>query len=179
MNIWKLLLFLTVFLIFSLKNLMSKNIYDFKINDTDGNEINLKDFKGSPLLLVNTASKCGFTGQYQNLANLFLDYKDKGLIIIATPSNSFNQELSNSSEVKEFCLINYKTTFIISEILDVKGNNKNAIYQWMKEDLNETPKWNFYKYLFDKNGKFVDSWSSITKPDSNKITNKIDSIILN
>tara|TARA_B100000787_G_C16171589_1_gene286804 strand:+ start:529 stop:1062 length:534 start_codon:yes stop_codon:yes gene_type:complete len=167
------------FIIIWANEAMTKNIFDFEIKDIDGNNLNLSMHKGSPLLLVNTASKCGFTGQYQNLANLFLEYKNKGLTIIATPSNSFNQELSNSKEVKEFCLINYRTTFIISEIVKVKGNERHPIYQWIKDEYNKTPKWNFYKYLFNKEGNLVDSWTSITKPDSSKITDRIDKIILN
>ncbi|MDA1283556.1 MAG: glutathione peroxidase [Proteobacteria bacterium] len=156
---------------------MTKNIFDFKIKDIDGNTLDLSKFKGSPLLLINTASQCGFTGQYQNLASLFLEYKNKGLIIIATPSNSFNQELSSSKEVKEFCLINYQTTFVISEIMEVKGKNRHPVYQWIKEEYNKTPKWNFYKYLFNRDGVLEESWSSITKPDNQKITQIIDSLI--
>lgn len=176
MEFYKRLIF--IFLItFWFDSAMTKNIFDFKIKDIDGNTLDLSEFKGSPLLLINTASKCGFTGQYQNLANLFLEYKNKGLIIIATPSNSFNQELPNSKEVKEFCLINYQTTFVISEIMEVKGNNRHPIYQWMKEEYNKTPKWNFYKYLFNKDGLLEESWSSITKPDAQKVTQTIDSLI--
>ncbi|MDB9776627.1 glutathione peroxidase [Alphaproteobacteria bacterium] len=157
---------------------MSENIYDFMIDDIDGNEIQLKRFKGSPILLINTASRCGFTGQYQNLANLFIDYKDKGLIIIATPSNSFNQELSNEKEVKNFCLINYQTKFMISGIINVKGNDAHMLYKWIRSEYGKTPKWNFYKFLFNTSGQLEESWSSIIKPDSNKITNKIDKILL-
>lgn len=178
MRILKLLVFLSVFIIFSLKNVMSENIYDFKIDDIDGKEIQLNKFKGSPILLINTASRCGFTGQYQNLANLFLDYKDKGLIVIATPSNSFNQELSNEKEVKSFCLINYQTKFIISGIINVKGNDAHKLYKWIRSEYGKTPKWNFYKFLFNTSGQLEESWSSIIKPDSNKITNKIDKILL-
>ena len=178
MHILKLVLLLSVFIIFSLKNAMSKNIYDFKINDIDGNEIQLNEFKGSPILLVNTASRCGFTGQYQNLANLFLNYKDKGLIVLATPSNSFKQELSSEDEVKNFCLINYQTKFIISGIIDVKGDDAHMLYKWIRSEYGKTPKWNFYKFLFNTAGQLEESWSSMIKPDNNKITNKIDKIIL-
>ena len=98
-------------------------------------------------------------------------------MIIGTPSNSFGQELADEEDVKEFCLVNYDTKFIISEIIDVDGDDAHPIYSWMKSTYNETPKWNFYKYLFDGEGNLVKSWSSMTKPDSSKITNLIDELI--
>ena len=171
------ILFCVLVILLSTKNLMSKNIYDFQINDIDGNKIDLNSFKGSPILLINTASRCGFTGQYQNLANLFLEYKDKGLIVIATPSNSFNQELSEAEAVKDFCLVNYQTKFLISEIMSVNGKDTHALYNWIKNEYGKSPKWNFYKYLFNSHGQLEESWSSITKPDNKKITDLIEKLI--
>ena len=126
---------------------------------------------------MNTASRCGFTKQYANLSNLHREYFDKNLVIIGTPSNSFRQELDDEEDVKEFCLVNYDTKFIISEIIDVNGEDAHPIYNWMTSTYNETPKWNFYKYLFDGEGNLVKSWSSMTKPDSSKITDLIDELI--
>jgi glutathione peroxidase len=157
--------------------IMAQNLHNFSIQDIDGNQIKLDKFKGKPVLLVNTASRCGFTKQYANLSNLHREYLDKNLVIIGTPSNSFHQELSNEEEVKEFCLINYDTKFIISEIVDVNGEDAHPLYSWMTTEYNETPKWNFYKYLFDGDGNLVESWTSMTKPDSSKITNLIDKLI--
>ena len=105
------------------------------------------------------------------------EYFDKNLIIISTPSNSFKQELSEEEDVKEFCLVNYQTKFILTEIIDVKGDNAHPLYQWIASNYGKTPKWNFYKYLFDGQGNLVESWSSMTKPDSEKITSKIDQLI--
>ena len=105
---------------------MAQNLYNFSINDIDGNVINFNEFQGKPILLVNTASRCGFTKQYANLSNLHREYFDKNLIIISTPSNSFKQELSEEEDVKEFCLVNYQTKFILTEIIDVKGDNENG-----------------------------------------------------
>ena len=156
---------------------MADNLHKFTINDIDGNLINLNQFKGKPVLLVNTASRCGFTKQYANLSNLHREYFKKNLVIIGTPSNSFRQELDEEKDVKEFCLVNYDTKFIISEIIDVKGSAAHPLYKWISETHGKTPKWNFFKYLFDGEGNLVESWSSITKPDSSQITDQIDKII--
>ena len=156
---------------------MENNLHRFKLKDIDGNLISFSDFKGKPVLLVNTASRCGFTKQYANLSNLHREYLDKNLIIISTPSNSFKQELSEEEDVKEFCLVNYQTKFILTEIIEVKGDNAHPLYQWIANDYGKKPKWNFYKYLFDGQGNLVESWSSMTKPDSEKITSKIDQLI--
>lgn len=156
---------------------VAQNFYNFSINDIDGNTIDLKQFEGRPVLLVNTASRCGFTKQYSNLSNLHQMYLDKNLVIISTPSNSFRQELSSEEEVKEFCLINYQTKFILTEIIDVKGANAHPLYQWISDEYGKKPKWNFNKFLFDGQGNLVENWSSITKPDSKKITDHIDRLI--
>ena len=171
------ILSLLIVLFFSNVLAMENNLHRFKLKDIDGNLISFSDFKGKPILLVNTASRCGFTKQYANLSNLHQEYLDKNLIIISTPSNSFKQELSEEEDIKEFCLVNYQTKFILTEIIDVKGDNAHPLYQWIANDYGKTPKWNFYKYLFDGQGNLVESWSSMTKPDSEKITSKIDQLI--
>ena len=173
----RILLITLSVLLTSIGSIMAQNLHNFSIQDIDGNQINLDKFKGKPVLLVNTASRCGFTKQYANLSNLHREYLDKNLIIIGTHSNSFRQELDDEKEVKEFCLVNYDTKFIISEIIDVNGEDAHPIYSWMMSAYNETPKWNFYKYLFDGEGNLVKSWSSMTKPDSSKITDLIDDLI--
>ena len=174
--------FLLVFLIMlNLKNTLlaneSVNLYDFSFEDIDGNQVNLEKFNGKPILIVNTASRCGFTPQYADLQNLFLNYKNSDLTIIATTSNSFNQEYLDTEDIKQICLVNYGIGFVTSSPMDVKGSNAHPIYSWIEEMYNEKPKWNFYKYLFDRNGQLIKSWSSMTKPDSSKITKQIDRLI--
>ena len=174
--------FLLVFLIMlNLKNTLlaneTVNLYDFSFEDIDGNQVNLEKFDGKPILIVNTASRCGFTPQYADLQNLFLNYKNSDLTIIATTSNSFNQEYSDTEDIKKICLVNYGVGFVTSSPMDVKGSSAHPIYAWIDKEYNEKPKWNFYKYLFDRNGQLVKSWSSMTKPDSTKITNLIDRLI--
>mgnify|MGYP001349143395 CR=1 FL=1 len=153
------------------------SIYNFSFNNIDGKSVNLEDFRGKPLFIVNTASRCGFTPQYEDLQNLFLEYKHTDLTIIATTSNSFNQEYEDTEQIKKICLVNYGISFITSSPLNVKGDNTHPIYAWIREEYNKKPKWNFYKFLFNTKGELVDSWSSIIKPDSKKITKKIDSLI--
>ena len=174
--------FLLVFLIMlNLKNTLlaneTVNLYDFSFEDIDGNQVNLEKFVGKPILIVNTASRCGFTPQYEDLQNLFLNYRKSDLTIIATTSNSFNQEYSDTEDIKKICLVNYGVGFVTSSPMDVKGSNAHPIYAWIDNEYNEKPKWNFYKFLFDRNGQLVKTWSSMTKPDSTKITNLIDRLI--
>ena len=158
-----------------------KIFYDFKINSITGDQIDLKDFKGKPILIVNTASYCGFTKQYNDMQELWEKYRDRGLIVLGIPSNSFNQEKSDNSAVKEFCEVNFNINFPLTEITDVKGDNAHEIYKWAKENYGKSavPKWNFYKILINKEGKIEDTFSSLTNPKSNKIINKIEELINN
>ena len=174
----KLFLILLIFLLTSNKLMAeNKSIYDFSFLDIEGNKVELSTFKGKPLLIVNTASRCGFTPQYEGLQNLFTKYRKTDLTIIATTSNSFNQEFENPEDIKRICLVNYNVGFITSSPIEVKGNNIHPMYKWIKKNYNQSPKWNFYKYLFNRSGKLEDSWSSIIKPDSKKIIKKIDNLI--
>ena len=156
-----------------------KIFYDFKINSITGDQIDLKDFKGKPILIVNTASYCGFTKQYNDMQELWEKYKDRGLIVLGVPSNSFNQEKSDNSAVKEFCEVNFNINFPLTEITDVKGDNAHEIYKWAKANYGKSavPKWNFYKILINKEGKIEDTYASLTSPTSNKITKKIENLL--
>ena len=143
----KLFLILLIFLLSSNKLMAeSKSIYDFNFLDIEGNKVELSIFKGKPLLIVNTASRCGFTPQYEGLQNLFTKYRKTDLTIIATTSNSFNQEFENPEDIKRICLVNYNVGFITSSPIEVKGNNIHPMYKWIKKNYNQSPKWNFYKY---------------------------------
>ncbi len=174
----KLFLILLIFLLTSNKLMAESNsIYDFNFLDIDGNMVELSIFNGKPLLIVNTASRCGFTPQYEGLQNLFTKYRKTDLTIIATTSNSFNQEFENPEDIKKICLVNYNVGFITSSPIEVKGDNIHPIYKWIEKKYNKSPKWNFYKYLFNRSGELEGSWSSITKPDSNKIISKIENLI--
>ena len=156
-----------------------KIFYDFKIESISGEVIDFKEYKGKAVLIVNTASYCGFTNQYDDLQKLWDLYKSRGLIVLGIPSDSFNQEKKSDEEVKEFCEVNFNINFPLSSITEVKGKNAHDLFKWAKENHGKTaiPKWNFYKILINKEGKIEDTFSSFTKPLSKKITDKIESIL--
>ena len=153
-----------------------KIFYDFKIESISGEIINFSEYKDKVVLIVNTASYCGFTKQYDELQNLWETYKSKGLLVLGIPSNSFNQEKGSGKEVKEFCEVNFDISFPLTAISDVKGENAHEIFKWAKENHGKSavPKWNFYKILINTEGKVEDTFSSLTKPMSQKIIQKIE-----
>ena len=153
--------------------------FDFKIKSITGEIINLKDFENKVILLVNTASYCGFTKQYTDLQELWDKYNSKGLVVLGVPSNSFNQEKKNNEDVKEFCEVNFNINFPLSTITDVKGDDAHEIFKWAKENHGKSavPKWNFHKILINKEGKIHDTYSSFTKPNSKKITQAIEEVL--
>ena len=156
-----------------------KIFYDLKIEGISGETINFRDFKNKVVLIVNTASYCGFTKQYEDLQNLWVKYNKKGLIVLGVPSNSFNQEKKKNSEVKEFCEVNFNITFPLTVITEVKGKNAHELFKWAKDNHGNSavPKWNFHKILINKEGKIEETFSYFTKPLSNKVVNKINSIL--
>ena len=156
-----------------------KVFYDLQIESITGEIINFKEYENKVILLVNTASYCGFTRQYDDLQKLWDQFKTKGLIVLGIPSNSFNQEKKNNSEIKKFCEVNFNINFPLSTLTDVKGNNAHEIFKWAKKNYGKSaiPKWNFYKILINKEGKIEETYSSLTKPTSNKIIKKIESLL--
>ena len=156
-----------------------KIFYDFSIDSITGEKIELKKYKDKVILVVNTASYCGFTKQYEDLQKLWENYGSKGLVVLGVPSNSFNQEKRNNSEVKKFCEVNFDIDFPLTAITEVKGDNAHDIFKWAEKNHGKSavPKWNFHKILVNKNGKIEDTFTSFTKPMSKKITNKIEDIL--
>ena len=157
-----------------------KTLFDFKMNSINGDKLNISEFKGKTLLLVNVASQCGFTKQYTDLQNLYELYKDKGFVVIGIPSNQFGgQEPGSEKEIKKFCETNFKISFPMTAKYNVKGDNAHPVYKWASETYGKStiPKWNFHKILINKDGRVVDTFSSFTKPMSQKIIKKIENIL--
>lgn len=155
--------------------LMGKTIYDFKVESLDGKEINFADFKGKKILIVNTASECGFTPQYADLEKVYEQYKDK-LVVVGFPANNFGgQEPGTNTEIGAFCQKNYGVTFPMAAKVSVKGDDTAPIFKYLTEkELNGVKNtsilWNFTKFLVDENGKLIDSFVSTTKPTDEAIT---------
>ena len=147
-----------------------KTIYDYNANSLQGKEVALDEFRGKVVVVVNTASKCGFTPQYAGLEQLYEKYKDQGLVVLGFPCNQFgNQEPGGAKEIQEGCLVNYGVSFRIFEKIDVNGENEHPLYTFLKEKqpgiLGSKIKWNFTKFLIDKNGNPVKRFAPITKPE--------------
>ena len=156
-----------------------KIFYDFKIESITGETIDFNEYKNKVILIVNTASYCGFTKQYSDLQELWDKYKSRGLIVLGVPSNSFNQEKNKNSEVKEFCKVNFDINFPLSTITEVKGDKAHDLFKWAKNNHGKSaiPKWNFHKILINKEGKVEDTFSSFTNPISKKLVSKIENIL--
>jgi glutathione peroxidase len=157
----------------------SKLAYDFKFNSIDGGQINLDNYREKVIVIVNVASRCGFTSQYEDLQALWSNYKDKNVIVIGVPTNNFKQEPGSNDQIKDFCETNFGITFPMTEKINVIGRNSHPFYKWAKKDygIGAIPKWNFHKIIIDKNGKVVDTFASFTKPTSNKFIKAIEKLI--
>ena len=156
-----------------------KVFHDFTIESISGETINLSDYKSKVVLLVNTASKCGFTPQYSGLQKIYERYKDDGLVVLGVPTNDFNQELSKESDVKEFCEIRFGVEFPMSSIQPIRGENAHPIYKWIQSNVSVIgqPRWNFHKYLIGKDGKIINWFSSMTSPTSEGLVNQIETAL--
>ncbi|EWG13199.1 glutathione peroxidase [Cytobacillus firmus] len=144
-------------------------VYDFEVQKTNGELKSLKEYEGKPLIIVNTASKCGLTPQFKGLQELYEKYKDKGLEILGFPCDQFNnQEFENIEETTEFCQLNYGVSFPIFAKIDVNGDNADPLFAYLKEQkkgiLSKNIKWNFTKFLVDRNGQVVERYAPTTEP---------------
>ena len=159
----------------------SKLVYDFEFNSIDGNKIKLSNFKNKVLVVVNVASRCGYTPQYEGLQMLWSNYKNKNLVVIGVPTNNFKQEPGNNKEIKDFCETNFGINFPMTEKISVIGKDAHPFYKWAKKNhgIAAIPKWNFHKIVIGKNGKVIDTFASFTKPSSDKFLNLIEKEIKN
>jgi glutathione peroxidase len=155
---------------------VSGSIYDFKIKSLEGKEIDFSQYKGKNLLIVNTASKCGYTYQYADLEKLHENYGDK-IVVLGFPANNFLwQEPGSNNEIANFCQRNYGVSFQMFEKVSVKGKDKHPLYKWLEAKSHERPSWNFCKYLIDKNGNVVAFYGPKVEPLSPEILDKITAI---
>ena len=177
-----LIIFLIMFGFFSKGNsAYDKLAYEFKFNGIEGNLINLKDYEDKVIVVVNVASRCGFTNQYEDLQALWTNYREKDLVVLGVPTNNFKQEPGSNKEIKDFCETNFNINFPMTEKIDVIGNNAHPFFIWAKENHGKSavPKWNFHKIIIGKDGKISETFSSITKPSSQKFINLIEKEIKN
>jgi len=176
----KILSITTLLLITQLIMAQNKSFHDFVVKDIDGNDYALSNLKGKKVLVVNTASKCGFTPQYEDLQKLYEKYKSSNFVIIGFPANNFmTQEPGTNSEIKEFCSSKYNVTFPMMSKISVKGDDIHPLYEWLtsKEEngvMDSKVKWNFQKYMIDENGKLIDVAYSRTNPLDEQIVNWIE-----
>jgi len=157
-----------------------KSIYDFNAADIDGNDVNLADYKGKVLLIVNVASKCGFTPQYKGLESIYRKYKDRGFEILGFPSNDFmGQEPGTNEQIKSFCQLNYQVSFPLFSKITVKGKNIHPLYKFLTEKSTDPDfaggiTWNFNKFLIDRKGSIVNRFGSRAEPQSPEVTKAIE-----
>ena len=141
--------------------------------------MNLSNYKDKVLVVVNVASRCGFTSQYEGLQEIWDEFKDKNVFVIGVPSNNFKQEPCSNKEIKDFCETNFNISFPITEKMDVIGNNAHPFFIWAKESYGKSaiPKWNFHKIIVGKDGRIVKTFSSITSPSSKKFRKALEDLI--
>lgn len=143
----------------------------------DGGTIALEDWRGQPVLVVNTASRCAYTNQYDGLQALYDRYKSRGLVVLAVPSDDFRQELGSSDEVKEFCEMNFDLTLPMTQITPVRGGNAHPFFKAVQAGTGFVPRWNFNKILIGPDGQVVQTWGSGTRPNSRAITRRIEAFL--
>lgn len=176
----KHLILTTLLSIISTVMIAQVSLYDFKVKDIDGNNFDLSSLKGKKVLVVNVASKCGLTPQYNKLQDLYEKYKDKNFVVIGFPANNFNgQEPGTNEEIKTFCTLNYNVSFPMMSKIDVVGDKKAPLYKWLTEKsqngkMDAEVQWNFQKFMIDENGQLVDFVAPREDPFCDKIINWIE-----
>ena len=170
-----------IFSFFKVNNSNTREVpgsaYDYTFTDIDGKNFPLSQFKGKPLLIFNSASKCGFTSQYSGIQKIHEDYKNKGLVVIGVPSDNFNQEPGSEEDIKKFCMVNFNITFDLTKKNNVVGSEVHPFFEWLDKNYNAKPKWNFYKFVINKDGKLENHFPSTIAPSSNKLISVLDKVI--
>ena len=157
-----------------------KLAYDFNFNDLDGSPLNLSEYKDKVIIVVNVASQCGFTSQYEDMQKVWEKYQKKGVVMLGVPSNDFGgQEPGNNKEIKNFCEAKFGITFPMTEKVTVKGENAHPFYKWAEKNFGKSavPKWNFHKIIINKEGKIEITFSSMTNPSSKKFKEVIENLL--
>ena len=179
---------LKLFLLFIMMSFLGNNVsadyeklaYDFMFKDLDGGALNLSEYKGKIIVVVNVASQCGFTNQYEDMQNIWEKYQSKGIVMLGIPSNDFGkQEPGTSREIKKFCEAKFGITFPMTEKVSVKGAEAHPFYIWARENHGKSaiPKWNFHKIIIGKDGKVAETFASMTNPSSNKFIKTIENLV--
>lgn len=175
------LLNLTALLLLSIVATSAASLYEIPVRDIEGQSTSLAPYKGKAILIVNVASKCGYTPQYKDLEALYQNYKDKGLVVVGFPCNQFGgQEPGTSAEIKQFCSLTYGVTFPMFEKIEVNGENRHPLYTALSGDTSPFPGkigWNFTKFLVDRNGKIIQRFDSKVKPNSPELTGAVDAAL--
>jgi len=173
-----LILFLALFPGFAFGETPLYSAHKFTLPSIDGGELPLSAYRGKAILLVNTASYCGFTKQYDGLQALWDNYRARGLVVLGVPSNDFGaQEPGNKDAIKEFCEVNFAIDFPMSDKLTVRGADAHPLYKWLKAETGSGPKWNFHKYLISPQGAALSDFSSLTKPQSTKLIKAVEAAL--
>jgi len=181
----KIKIFFIIIMISFLNNANAKYeklAYDFTFKDFDGSPLSLAEFKNKVIVVVNVASQCGFTSQYEDMQKIWEKYQSKGVIMLGIPTNEFGQqEPGSNEEIKNFCEAKFGITFPMTEKISVKGNQAHPFYVWAKNSYGSSaiPKWNFHKIIIDRSGKVADTFSSLTNPSSKKFRKVIEKLIVN
>ena len=180
----KIKLYLLLIMISLFGNIVSANYeklaYDFNFTGLDGSTLNLSEYKGKVIVVINVASQCGFTNQYEDMQKIWEKYQEKDVIILGVPSNDFGkQEPGTNKDIKNFCEAKFGISFPMTEKVSVKGAGAHPFYVWARENHGKSaiPKWNFHKIIVDKSGKIAETFSSITNPSSKRFTKIIENLL--